>query len=164
MPKGIYPRKDNSMPVRFWAKVSKSAGCWLWNAGTDTFGYGEIKNSGFDVNLRPRLGLKAHRVSYILHFGEIPSGMLVLHKCDVPACVNPEHLFLGSQLDNMRDRLEKGRNNPYKKLSDSDVLAIRASTEPQRALAKTYNVSQGAIASVKTGRNRSSAWRQPSQP
>ena len=152
------------MPARFWPKVKKSDGCWLWTAWTDNFGYGGIKNADFDKRLKKRFGLKAHRVSYVLHYGEIPDGLLVLHKCDVPACVRPDHLFLGTQLDNMRDRLAKGRNNPFKKLSDQQVLEIRASTEPQRAIAKRYNVSQGAIASIKTGRNRSSVKSQPSQP
>lgn len=76
-------------------------GCWLWTKGRMPFGYGAIV-----VNGKTKL---AHRVSYEAHVGPIPSGLCVLHRCDVPPCVNPEHLFLGTQLDNMRDKIAKGR-------------------------------------------------------
>lgn len=87
---------------RFDAKWTPepNTGCWLWSEGTDWAGYGYFRHAG---------ELLAHRCSYVLHSGPIPTGLHVLHKCDVPACVNPEHLFLGTHQDNMTDCKVKGR-------------------------------------------------------
>ena len=93
------------LPIdRFMKKVSPEAltGCWLWTGATQTFGYGKVT-----VNWK---SYSAHRLSWILHKGEIPAGMSVLHHCDNPACVSPSHLFLGSQFDNMKDMARKGRS------------------------------------------------------
>ena len=76
-------------------------GCWIWT-GAELKGYGRMVVNG--------KYLRAHRISWELYRGPIPDGLLVLHHCDVPACVNPDHLYLGSDLDNMRDRLRRGRN------------------------------------------------------
>jgi hypothetical protein len=87
---------------RFWSKVSKSDGCWLWIAYRDEKGYGAF---GFKGKVQ-----RAHRVAYELALGPIAPGMHVLHSCDNPSCVNPSHLRLGTHADNMRDRIERGRN------------------------------------------------------
>lgn len=89
----------------FWRKVSKGSEdqCWLWQAGVNNRGYGQLNMSG-------EL-LLAHRVSYSLKYGEIPKGLEVCHKCDNPTCCNPNHLFLGTHSDNMVDRLRKGRQS-----------------------------------------------------
>lgn len=85
---------------RFWAKVDKTKSCWNWR-GSTCGGYGTVR-----MNMRRVL---AHRAAWKLTFGDIPNGMQVLHHCDHPSCVNPAHLFLGTQTDNLRDMSKKGR-------------------------------------------------------
>lgn len=90
---------------RFWPKVAKTDdGCWEWQSSCTKMGYGQ-----FQVRKLSKLPFYAHRVSFMIHKGEIPEGKQVCHTCDNPKCVNPEHLFLGSQTDNNRDRQNKGR-------------------------------------------------------
>ena len=86
---------------RFWSHVDKSGNCWLWTAARDWHGYGSFRF--------PDRCVKAHRFSYELHFGPIPPGMFVCHHCDNPPCVRPDHIFVGTQSDNMRDASQKGR-------------------------------------------------------
>jgi hypothetical protein len=88
---------NNKYIESFWEKVSKTQTCWLWTASKRGNDYG---------NFRRRY---AHRVSWEMAFGQIPVGMFVCHKCDVKLCVNPAHMFLGTQLDNIRDAAKKGR-------------------------------------------------------
>src|SRR3990167_5547725 len=95
--------KHGSLEFRFWKKVEKTSNCWRWTGGKNNMGYGRIRK-GFQAS-----HLLAHRVSWDIHNGSIPSGMLVLHKCDNPECTNPKHLFLGTFSDNSRDMYLKGR-------------------------------------------------------
>lgn len=88
--------------LRFWAQVEKTDGCWLWRGRRDGSGYGQLQYK------KQRIG--AHRLSYELHIAEIPAGLWVLHRCDNKLCVRPDHLFLGTHLDNVRDCVSKGRN------------------------------------------------------
>ncbi len=98
---GKWPRTP--FEVRFWHKVNKTETCWLWTGHTNYSGYGLFRRS------RGSQEVRAHRVSWDLHYGQVPEGLLVLHKCDVRNCVNPDHLFLGTQPDNVRDCEVKGR-------------------------------------------------------
>jgi len=132
--------------------IDEVTGCWNWTASKRN-GYGLIRVAGCSVSV--------HRLSYELHRGPILSQMVVCHRCDNRACVNPEHLFLGTQADNIADRDAKGRQPRVQgmahgsaKLTDNDVLAIRASGRTsRRVLAKQYGVSEVQISNVRTGRN-----------
>jgi len=135
-------------------------GCWIW-LGTKrgSNGYGRITSTG--------VVHQAHRFSWMLHRGSIPDGLLVCHKCDTPLCVNPDHLFLGTHQDNMRDCVEKGRTNggtktPLRgsenvrsKLTAQQVLQIRRDRRAQRKIAQLFGVSQALISKIK----RNEMWR-----
>ena len=99
-----------------------------------------------------------HRFSYELHFGSVPEGLFVLHHCDNPSCVRPDHLFLGTNQDNMADKVLKGRhprgNQVYNaKLNPDAVRDIQTSGLSNGVLAKKYNVSPSAVREVRIGRN-----------
>lgn len=131
-----------------------NTGCWLWTAGWDRYGYGMLAGN-----------VKAHRRSYELHVGEIPAGLCVCHKCDTPACVNPDHLFLGSNRDNVADMRAKGRaiqgEAVHKaKLTEANVREILASLLPCHELASLYGVSDTAISYIKLGKT----WRSVPRP
>jgi DNA-binding CsgD family transcriptional regulator len=115
---------------RFWAKVEKQgpAGCWLWTGWRMKGGYGDFRAriDGVDRHV------SAHRWAWFEVNGEIPAGMVICHHCDNPACVNPDHLFLGTQQDNVRDMVAKGRQNRLRggehatsKLTPEDVEELR---------------------------------------
>jgi len=97
--------------VRFLSKVQKTEGCWEWQARREPFGHGSFYFQGRMV--------KAHRVAWMLFRGEIPEGMCVLHHCDNPPCVNPEHLYIGTKADNHADMVKRGRKRRGKGVYNS---------------------------------------------
>jgi DNA-binding XRE family transcriptional regulator len=152
-PIGVYEHKRRPLAERFWRKVEKHDGCWRWTGRPMTVGYGYIMDDdGSDTY--------AHRVSWRLHYGSIPDGMCVLHRCDNRICVNPAHLFLGTRADNMADKTAKGRtphgeNHWNSKLSSADVREIvkrLEAGETQTSIARDYGVYRQAIGSIATGR------------
>lgn len=112
-----------TLPERFWAKVNKTEGCWLWTASENGYGYGQIGTG-------PKRTNRAHVVSWILNKGPIPDGLCVLHRCDIRRCVNPDHLWLGTRDDNNKDAVEKRRNafgekHGHCKLTVENIKEIR---------------------------------------
>jgi hypothetical protein len=102
--KPVKPERHKMTPTeRFWTRVDKSGECWVWTGAHLPTGYGRLTGA--------KRGMYAHRFSWELHNGPIPDGLLVCHKCDNPPCVRPDHLFLGTNVDNIRDRDAKGRGN-----------------------------------------------------
>jgi hypothetical protein len=142
---------------RFMAKVDKQAdGCWIWTACGHKTGYGRFGLTSTNVEY-------SHRAAWRLMRGPIPARTLVCHTCDVRLCVNPDHLFLGSHHDNMRDASNKGRvviprasycsdqTHQPAKLTNAQALAIRQSQDSLRVLARRYGVSKSAVHRVRTG-------------
>jgi len=137
--------------ARFEAKFHVTPGCWTWMA---------FRRKGYG---RFRLGTgceNANRVSYALYVGQIPDGMLVCHRCDNPSCVNPDHLFLGTNQDNISDMDSKGRRHVSRgtkhgmaKLSDAEVLEIKKAPGKQRDIAKKFGISQAMVNNIKLNKN-----------
>jgi HNH endonuclease len=142
---------------RFDAKYipEPNSGCWLWTAAALQSGYGILC---LDLAIPPKNKERlAHRISWILKNGEIPSGMHVLHRCDMPCCVNPDHLFLGTSKDNTHDQMKKqrmplGEGRRFAKLHEEAVRQIRTSDKSDIALAKQFGVSDSAVWMVRSGR------------
>jgi hypothetical protein len=160
--------------ARFWSKVRKSDGCWEWTASKRFKGYGAFvwpSESGDIVQGR------AHRFSWLVHRGEIPPGMCCLHKCDNPACVNPDHLWLGTKAENNRDMIAKGRrvvggtwcgfgkyhrgvSHHNAKMTPDTVRALRADRIAMKwgwiRLGRKYGISHRAARDIATRKT----WRQ----
>ena len=129
-------------------------GCWAWTGQKAAKGYGAMFIGQGRV-------MRAHRFSWVLHHGTIPEGMNVCHRCDYRSCVNPEHLFLGTNADNNHDMARKGRvasreDNGQAKLTEQAIAHIRGSGENQRAVARLFGVNQSTISRVRTGTHWSS--------
>ena len=135
---------------RFWAKVAKSDGCWLWTGARASNGYGSFRFAD-----RP-CATAAHRAAWELACGPIPHGMHVLHRCDNPPCVRPGHLFLGTAKTNMTDKAIKGR--AARRLTETQVRQIRARHaygESGYQLAREFGISRTTVTdiAVKTWRH-----------
>jgi hypothetical protein len=139
----------------FWSRVVPSRdGCWIWTGAKNTQGYGHLLFEG-------RWAL-AHRVAYGERVAAIPAGSCICHHCDVPACCNPAHLFLGTRADNNRDRAEKGRNgvhrgmsNPNRTVTADQVAEMRRRYQgggiTQAALAAEYGIRQPQVSRIVRG-------------
>lgn len=146
---------------RFWTKVEKSESCWVWIGARSDKGYGTFWDNTINKHIH------VHRLSYEIHRGPIPRGLMVLHDCpsgDNRACINPDHLWTGTARDNTQDMIKKGRDkfpqgmpgeaNPAAKLTAADVADIRKRLnegETMRSIARSFSVARGTIAFIKTG-------------
>lgn len=159
--------KATPMEDKFWPKVRRTDGCWEWIGARYRNGYGFI-----NIRKPGKATTKgAHRISWEIHNGPIPDGLVVCHRCDNPPCVNPLHLFLGTATENMRDMSAKGRalfgdKNPTRKhpecvsrgeshrpakLLSGDVICIRRMSEygiTQNVIAKKFNVTQSNVSAI----------------
>jgi len=141
------------MEHRFLSKFIKTDSCWNWTAFKDKDGYGQLS---IDGKMH-----RAHRVSYELYKNKIPEGLHVLHKCDNPPCVNPDHLELGTPQDNVDDKTKRGRQargekHGCAKLTEADVLEIRQMIQNgvyYRIIAELFDVNIPQISMIKTGKN-----------
>lgn len=132
--------------------IDDMTGCWVWLGAKTPKGYGNIRYN--------KKYLKAHRASYQAFTGEIPKGMVVMHSCDNPSCVNPAHLSIGSNQDNDDDKVRKlrqtfGESHPNAKLTNDAVLYIRSmhGIKKQSELAAEFGVGQSRISSILLKKN-----------
>jgi antitoxin component HigA of HigAB toxin-antitoxin module len=145
---------------RFWGKVQRTDSCWFWLGSRQSNGYGRVM-----VNYAR---IPAHRQAWVYTNGTIPMGMWILHKCDTPLCVRPEHLFLGTPKDNTQDMLRKGRfvagrratgeKHHNHTLTDVQVQEIHDIRETygstQQEIARRFGVSQSHVSSILLGKSR----------
>ena len=140
-----------SLIAHFWSKVIRSPdpdGCWLWRDACDNWGYGHFYIGGRSN--------QAHRVMYDLVYGPIPEGRVICHRCDVPNCVRPSHLFAGTQRDNIQDAKRKGRvphgeRHWQARLTETDVKRIRSlveSGQSQREVAAQFGIGHVEVSRI----------------
>ncbi|MFM0638044.1 HNH endonuclease signature motif containing protein [Paraburkholderia metrosideri] len=128
------------------------SGCWIWMGAIRANGYGKVQHKGRET--------RAHRASYEVFNGHVPDGLCVCHRCDVRACVNPHHLFLGTKKENTEDMMRKGRKAPaitkhgesshLAKLAASDVLEIRSSASSALELSMKFGVTRTQIYAIRS--------------
>ncbi len=133
---------------RFWSKAipEPNSGCWLWTSRTDHSGYGRYWQDGKHH--------AAHRVAWAHKHGPIPFGLIVRHKCDVPCCVNVEHMLLGTHADNVADKVARNRQavgarSPSCRLSEDEVRQIRNMQGSHRAIGLLFGVSHNVVGRIK---------------
>lgn len=143
----------------FWAKVKQVGGCLEWQSSLDDNGYGRVRVP------HSRAHFRAHRVAYYMVYEEDPAEMFVCHSCDNPKCVNPEHLFLGTALQNNQDKMAKGRDryadqrghrNGNSKLSENDarqIIKLILEGKNNKQIAAVMPVGHALVSRIRVGRS-----------
>lgn len=157
-------KRSTTHEGRFWSRVRKTDACWLWTGGRSSGGYGAARSANGRQSC-------AHRVAYELSVGPIPEGLQVLHSCDNPSCVRPDHLFLGTQLDNMKDMADKGSKATGRRLNHpiqegelnhnaritrseaSEVKRLYAKGIPQAQIARRLGISRLNVWNIVHGKS-----------
>lgn len=139
----------SSIQERFEKNFTVTPGCWLWQSLKTSKGYGRLYCFG-------RMNL-AHRISYQLYVEDVPDDLCVLHRCDTPGCVNPDHLFLGTAADNNQDKADKGRaprgeTHPQAKFTNAQIRAIYTDSRPYPLIVAEYGISKPQISGIKSGK------------
>lgn len=142
---------------RFWEKVDRGPGCWLWQRACDRDGYGVFWLGGRNH--------RAHRAAWMLANGPIPAGTIARHRCDRPGCVRPSHIQLGTHAENIADKVRrnrqaKGEGHGCAKLTAEQVREIRAASGLYRDIGRRFDVSESTVGLIKRGR----IWRCVSEP
>lgn len=140
------------MIQRYWEKVDKRGPdeCWPWLGACVTDGYGTIAYEGREI-------YATHRLAYILEHGKVPNGLWVLHTCDNPPCCNPKHLYAGTSINNIQDRIDRKRGG--EKLTPEQVEEIKMDQRKQKLIAKDHGISQSMVSRIKQG-HRWHNWRE----
>jgi hypothetical protein len=141
-----------SLVDRLLAKTNKTADCWIWLGAKDKYGYGRIGHNGRSI--------LAHRAAYLVATGGLPDDLKVCHRCDNPSCVRPDHLFLGTQPDNVADMMQKGRvakgeRGGQAKLMEVEVLSIKRLASKgitHLAIAERHGVSRALVSMIVSGK------------
>lgn len=146
--------KRELLKDRILKRISKVDECWIWN-GCLNRGYGDMTFLGESISV--------HRAAYFAWKGKIPSGKFICHKCDLPACCNPDHLFIGDAASNRKDAFDKGRfnscigeNHYYSKLKNKDVEKMKRLFDgdiPMKMIAKIFGVTVSTVESIKYRRS-----------
>jgi len=153
-----------SLVTRFWLKVRKTDSCWRWTGNLSKDGRADIV-----VGDRSQGRIKIHRLSWLIHYGDIPEKLSVLHHCDLSSCVNPDHLWLGTRsdvltqawskgkMDKIEHKGKKGSDSPVSKLNEHDVIKIKRLLVKKQLSHETigewFGVTRGAITAISTGKN-----------
>jgi hypothetical protein len=135
---------------RFWMKVDRKQDhqCWLWTGNRNVYGYGVLRDGATKLHL-------AHRFSYALHNGSISPKMVIRHKCDTPACVNPNHLEEGTQAQNIQDVIDRSRPFGRKsRFSKEQIHSIKVDARPYRTIALDFHTNSATISRIKNGQGK----------